>query len=152
MYLLNSKSVLDCETEEEVEIHNQEITNIFEKLYSLENYDCAVLCKYQDNAHKNLKMRVESIKLHDIEEVYQWGDFKNGVDLSIDDEYLVLVAYGQSYQIRGEENWHIVVEAFKILPYDDNRSFLNVVDYVKNGWDVIEAINQFDKTNIRIMN
>ena len=143
MFLLTSKRMIDCVEECDIETHNQEISDVFVKLLNLENYKCAVLCKYQDIGHVNKKMRIDSVDLHDIEEVIQWGDIKNGVDLFADenDEYLVLIAYGQSYMLSNE--WHEIVEAFKILPYDENKNFLDVVSYVKNGEGVKIAKNQF---------
>jgi len=135
---------MDCENEEETEKHIKEITDVITKVCELENYDCAVLCKYQDKAHKEIPMKIEPCTLHDIDEVWQWGDCKNGVDLMTDDnkEYLVFLTYGQSYQIKGEEIWHTVIEAFEILPYNKKRDFLNVVDYVLNKGSVKVAVNQ----------
>lgn len=146
MKLVNSKTILECETEDDINVHNQEILTLFEKVNQLENYECAVLCKFQDKAHKHLQTRVESILLHDIDEVYQWGDFKNGVDLLIDEnnEYFVLVTYGQSYQIKGENDWHTVIEAFKILPYNKDEMFINIVDWALCGQPVKIANNQFE--------
>ena len=147
MILLNTRSIMDCDTEEEIELHNQETITFIEKLSKLKDYECAVLCKYQDKAHKDVPMKIESTSLHYIDEVWQWGDFKNGVDLLADEtlEYLVFVTYGQSYQLKSNNSWHTVVEAFKILPYDENRNFLNVVDYCINNKPVVIAKNQYER-------
>ena len=53
MELLNSKSVLDC-TEQETEHHNQECSAIIESLHKYDNYDCAVIYKYFDEANKKI--------------------------------------------------------------------------------------------------
>ena len=84
-----------------------------------------------------------SINLHDIDVVYQWGDFKNGVDLLVDDneEYFVLLTHGQSYEMAGE--YYSVAEAFMVLPYNEEKHFLNVVSYVFDGEPVKTALNQF---------
>lgn len=144
MILLNSKRINDCVDDDEVETHNNEISDILSKVMTLDNYDCAVLSKYQDDAHAYKKTQIRAIQLHDINEVIEWGDIKNGVDLFSDenDEYLVIVAYGQSYCLQNGK-WDQIVEAFKILPYDEERIFLNIVGFITKNKPVTDAINQF---------
>ena len=52
--LLNSKSILNCNEEEEKE-HNNEIEEISKMIYSLPNYDCAIIIKYVDKANEKRK-------------------------------------------------------------------------------------------------
>lgn len=54
--LLNSKSILNCNEEEEKE-HNNEIEEISKMIYSLPNYDCAIIIKYVDKANEKEKRR-----------------------------------------------------------------------------------------------
>ena len=52
MLMLNEKSCIDCD-EFEFEKHSEEIEELMEKLIKLEDYDCVVLHKYIDLAHKD---------------------------------------------------------------------------------------------------
>lgn len=51
MKLLNSKSILDC-NEQETKQHNQECSTIIQKLHEYDDYECAVIYKYFDEANK----------------------------------------------------------------------------------------------------
>ena len=51
MKLLSSKSILDC-TDQEIEQHNQECSSVIESLHKCDDYDCAVIYKYFDEANK----------------------------------------------------------------------------------------------------
>ena len=42
MKLLNSKSIIDCDENEEL-LHSMEIENIFNSINQYEDYECAVL-------------------------------------------------------------------------------------------------------------
>ena len=53
--LLNSKSILNCNEEEEKE-HNNEIEEISKMIYSLPNYDCAIIIKYVDKAKEKREL------------------------------------------------------------------------------------------------
>ena len=97
MYLYNTKSRLNCENEEEQSQHENEINSFFSKLASLPDYECAVLRKYQDKYHENIPQRVIPTTLHQISEDLEGEDLKNGIDIVIDDEYFILVAYGSGY-------------------------------------------------------
>lgn len=145
MYLINTLPVKECVTEKEYEDHNQEILTVIERLRTLPNYDCAVLYQRQDLIAANEKTRVISIGLHEIDELIEMSDTKHGVDLVADNEleYLIIVTYGQSYSLEGQN--HLVSAAYKILPYDNNRNFLNVVEFIRGG-TVAKAKNQFEET------
>lgn len=147
MILLNSKSIRECKTDQEIDSHNKEIIDIINKLNDLDDFDCAVLCKYQDKGHKELPMKIEATTLHSLSDIFEWGDCKNGCDIMVDDggEYLVIVTLGQSYQMKGEEHWYTVVEAFKVLPYDQNKNFLNIINYVMFSGKLEYARNQFEE-------
>lgn len=135
---------MECKTEEEIERHEKEVIAFFEKIQELNDYNCAVLCKYQDIGHRHKKMRIEGINLHDLDTVLERADIKNGIDIFADEkeEYIVIIAYGQSYTMQGEN--HFVVEAYKVLPYDDNKMFINIVDSILNRGEDHIAVNQFE--------
>lgn len=54
MKLLNSKSILNC-NEAEIEQHNKECSTIIESLRKYDDYDCAVIYKYFDEANKEIR-------------------------------------------------------------------------------------------------
>lgn len=124
MKLLNTKSILDCE-EEELELHDLEVNKVLDHIYSLENYDCAVIFKYVDEAHKDKEDVIKSCELHDFMEMIEYADFKNGFDFAVDDNgVFVVVAYGQGYELNG--NYHLIETHIHVMPYDENREFLNI--------------------------
>lgn len=122
--LLNSKSILNCDEYEE-KLHNEEIQLIVDKVCSLPNYDCAVIFKYMDLAHQKNDEIIKGCSFHDFMEMIEYTDFKNGIDIVIDDNNIfTLVAYGQGYYLNDE--YYNVVTNIQILPYDENRKFLDV--------------------------
>ena len=123
MNLLNSKSILDCEEYEE-EIHNQEINNFLELLMQKDNYDCAVLIKSFDEAHKNEEPIIKSCKLYDCQEMLEYVDIKNGVDVANVDGYFTFITYGQCYSLNGIQC--MVTQGIQIRPYDEKREFITL--------------------------
>ena len=122
--LLNSKSIIDCDEYEE-EIHNGEIELIADKIYELPNYDCAVVIKYKDIAHKNKKEKIMSCSLHNFLEMVQYVDIKNGVDLEIGDNNLLTIrAYGQCYEIK--DDYYNVITDIYIMPFEGKVVFIDI--------------------------
>ena len=134
MLMLNEKSCIDCD-EFEFDKHNEEIEELMKKLTQLEDYDCVVLHKYIDLAHKNKEMKVIDSNLWDIYELVEYADFKNGVDIFIDDEgFLNLSVYGQTYRIDGND--YFINSVFKIIPRDKDWNFLDISDFILEGKEV----------------
>lgn len=121
--LINSKSIFDCDEKEE-EIHNIEIENFFEKLQQYPNYDCAAIFKYFDPVNKNQEPIIKECSLHECEDMIEYVDIKNGIDLMIVKEYLTIVAYGQVYTYQGHD--FITQVGIQIRPYDKERNFINL--------------------------
>lgn len=57
----------------------------------------------------------------------EYFDFKNGIDLWKQGDYLILVLHGQGYFVKADNSYHLVTMAMKIMPYDENHSFVNVL-------------------------
>ncbi len=125
MILLNSKSILQCDESEE-EIHNKEIQDAIDEIIAYKDYDCALICKYQDIGHKNIDQRIDSCCFSEVLEYLGTRDIKNGLDLYTDGQYLVFLVYGQGYTVIDTNEYHLVVEAIKVMPYI-NKEFYNVV-------------------------
>ena len=98
MKLLNSKSILDCD-EFEKEIHNKETQKIFEGLLKYPNYDCAAIIKYFDEGNKDKEPIIKKCELHSCDEMIEYVDFENGVDLALVEGYLTFIVYGQGYTV-----------------------------------------------------
>lgn len=128
LILLNTQSCLYCN---DLEKHNEEITNIFEKIYTFEDYNCVLLCKYQDPAHQNLEQRIESCKFSEILDFISTRDLKNGIDVMADKDYLILILYGQGYRINDSN--YLITEAIRIMPFNKNRSFINILPILNNN-------------------
>ena len=153
MLMLNEKSSIDCD-ELEFEKHSEEIEELMGKLIKLEDYDCVVLHKYIDLAHKDKEMKVIDSNLWDVYELVEYADFKNGVDILIDDEgFLNLSVYGQSYRMDGND--YFINSIFKIIPRDKDWNFLDISDFLLEGKEVKLSEKQLDrkkKSTIELLN
>ena len=123
MKLLNSKSILDCDEFEE-EIHNKETQEILKGLLKYPNYDCAAIIKYFDEANKDKEPIIKQCELHSCDEMIEYVDFKNGVDLALVEDYLTFIVYGQVCTV-GDDH-HLVQAGIQIRPYDENRNFVHL--------------------------
>lgn len=124
MEKLNKKSVVFCD-ETEYEYHQKENDEIINKLFMLENYKCAVLHKFIDLVNKDTKLKIISSKLHDIYDVIEMCDCKNGFDCYLDDENnLVLFIYGQQYEYDNKNC--MVTTMLKIMPYNEVEEFISL--------------------------
>ncbi len=134
MELLNSKSILDCNEIEEIK-HNEEVESLIEDIKNIGNYDCAILAKYQDDAHKNKEQEIIPSSLDEIDDVIERFDIKNGIDIYLsEDGYYVLLLIGSGYQLN--EEYHMVQVALKIMPYDKERNFIKINDGEVSKWDI----------------
>ena len=130
MILLNSKSILHCDEFDE-EIHNKEIQDAIDEIISYNDFDCALICKYQDIGHKNIEQRIDSCCFSELLEHLGTRDIKNGVDLYTDGQYLIFLVYGQGYTLVDTSEYHLVTEAIKVMPYI-KEEFYNVIN-ILNG-------------------
>lgn len=125
MQLLNTKRILECDEDEAV-IHNEEIKRELEDLLNYPNYECAAIIQYFDIAHKDREPIIEQCLLHDCQDVLEFVDLKNGVDLAIVDGFLTFIVYGQFYSMIDET--HCVETGIQIRPYNEDREFITVLD------------------------
>ena len=121
MYLLNSKSIIDCNAQE-VQEHNQEIKDISEKLQNDQDYDCAAIIKYFDEANKDKEPIIKSCNLHNCDEMIEYVDSKNGVDIAIVEDFLTYIVYGQGYSVN--DKYYLIQTGIQIRPYDKKRNFI----------------------------
>lgn len=124
MRLLNEKSILDCDEYDE-ELHNDEIDEILNRLYDLPDYDCAIVFRYIDIAHKGKGDNIKGCNLHDCFEMIEYADIKNGIDVMInDDGLLTFIAHGQGYTYEGE--YGMVTTAIIVMPYDKHKEPIDI--------------------------
>ena len=121
MRLLNTKSILDCNELEE-EKHNQENQDLLSKLSNYPNYDCAALIRYFDEANKDKEPIIKSCNLHNCDEMINYIDSKNGVDIAIVEDFLTFIVYGQGYFI--DNISYQTQTGIQIRPYDSKRDFI----------------------------
>ena len=121
MRILNTKSILDCNELEE-EKHNQENQDLLSKLSNYPNYDCAAIIKYFDEANKDKEPIIKSCNLHNCDEMINYIDSKNGVDIAIVEDYLTFIVYGQGYFI--DNISYQTQTGIQIRPYDSKRDFI----------------------------
>lgn len=123
MRILNSKSVIDC-IGSELESHNNETEKMLEKLTLYKKYDCAAIFKYFDVANKDKTAEIKACYLHDCEEMIQFADIKNGVDLAEVEGFLTFICYGSEYQI--DNQTYIVTTCIQIRPFNKNKNFIHL--------------------------
>lgn len=123
MELLNSKSILDC-TEHEKEQHNQECSTIIESLHKYDDYDCAVIYKYFDEANKEKGPVIKQCNLYDCLDMVQFSDIKNGVDFATVEGFLTFICYGSEYEYNNQI--HLVTTGIQIRPYNKERNFVQI--------------------------
>lgn len=138
MELLHTCSCLECE---DLHRHNKEIYEIINKIINFNNYKCALICKYQDIAHKHIQQEIKECQLSDIFDFLGSRDIKNGIDLLTDKQYLVFLLYGQTYHINDNKNVFIKTEAIKVIPYNSNCDFINVIPLLQNNSPTIIKAN-----------
>ncbi|HEP1432571.1 TPA: hypothetical protein ACGYRP_000300 [Streptococcus pyogenes] len=105
MKQLTSRSILSCD-ELEVEIHHAELERVIEAIINLDDWTCDVETRYLDDYHKQKNQPVElSTTLHEVFNLVQARDIKNGVDAFLTDEGdLAFIAYGQGYSYKGKHD------------------------------------------------
>ena len=124
MRLLNTKSILDC-NKYEIEIHEQEIEEIVNEIYQLDNYDCAIIFKYDDEAHKKQEDVIKPCQLHDFTKMIEYVHFKNSIDFALEDNgVFVVIVYGQGCVFMGD--YHLVETHIYVMPYNEDRKFLRL--------------------------
>ena len=117
MKALNKISILDCD-EAQHENHMKEIENIFEKIYSIKNYDCIYTVEYVDEYHKEHREKRRTIDdLQSLNDILEGTDLKNGMDVFIDDKNLVFLVHGQGYTRLGE--YHLVETKVTVEAFDN---------------------------------
>lgn len=125
MRLLNSKSILDC-NEQEMLVHEQEIEDILNEIYQLDNYGCAIIFRHMDEAHKKQEDVIKACQLYDFMEMIEYVDFKNGIDFAVEDNgVFVVIVYGQGYEMNS--NYYLIETHIHVMPYDENRIFLRII-------------------------
>lgn len=99
---INKKNILDCESEEEIRLHNQEVQNILDELYEMDSV-CQLTIKRIDLPEIYKEEKIMRCKSQDIEEILLSCDFKNGVNVYVNDERseFIFVIIGQGYTYKG---------------------------------------------------
>lgn len=123
MRRLNTKSILGCNELEE-DNHNQEIQKILQKLQDYPDYDCAAIIKYFDEANKDKEPIIKSCNLHNCDEMIEYIDSKNGIDIAIVEDFLTFIVYGQDYSLN--DKYHLIQAGIQIRPYDMNKQFIKI--------------------------
>lgn len=85
---------------------------------------CAAIFKYFDVANKDKTAEIKVCNLHDCEEMIQFADIKNGVDLAEVEGFLTFICYGSEYQI--DNQTYIVTIGIQIRPFDESRNFISL--------------------------
>lgn len=119
--LLNECSILDCEGEEAQEAHDDESTRILaqmEQRAELAGGLWSVTRRFIDPAHENLKPRCRFIEPHGLQEHLDSADFKNGIDMAVDERgSLIVIVNGQGYTMG--ETHELITTVFECRLLDE---------------------------------
>ncbi len=143
MKLLHKQEIMEC-SEFEEGIHQTEVDKILEYLGSLENYKTLVNIKRLDFIAQDKTPIKDEIRLHDIDEIIQRFDIKNGVDYYINNNRLIINSYGQHYEVdNGKEVFHdLVRNQFEMIVLKDNQE----INIVKSLEEIIELQLRMQKS------
>lgn len=135
MKAINKQSILDCD-ELEKEIHDAEMVQLDQALFSLPDYPCDFKVTFLDDYHKEMNFPlVYESHLQQIFDFLETQDIKNGVDAFISEENnLVFILYGQGYTARGKEG--ILTTQVTVTAFDET---MNPVDFSKSLQDLVVA-------------
>lgn len=122
MMLYNTKSILECKFDDEINMHYSEINNYIKQLQIQMNYNCAVIIKYFDEGHKYRDVIIKECLLHDCLETTQYADIKNGIDMACIDGYITFICYGTEYMLNNLT--FFTTTGIQIRPYDNKRNFI----------------------------
>ena len=124
---LNKISILECD-EITIENHRQEVEKIMNKISEVRNYDCTFDIEYVDEYHKNHRDKVtKKDDFHNVSDVLDCCDFKNGMDTYVDQEKLIFMVYGGTYDYQGKNyliETKVTVTAFDRYGYPVNMENL----------------------------
>jgi len=115
--LLEKKSCVECD-EDEFEGHNFEIQLLLDNLAKyIKDLPCVFLIEGEPFLE-------EQFSLYECLDIIQYFDIKNGIDLEIGDNNIFqILCYGNDFN-------HPTV--ISVLPYDENRDFLDISAILKN--------------------
>ena len=117
MKALNKISILDCD-EAQHEKHMKEIENIFEKIYSIKNYDCLYTVEYVDEYHRDHREKyITNDDLQSLNDILESTKNKNGMDVYVNEKSLVFLVHGQGYTRLGE--YHLVETKVTVQAFDN---------------------------------
>ena len=75
-----------------------------------------------DEANKDKEPIIKACKLHNCDEMIEYVDSKNGVDVAIVEDFLTFIVYGQGYFI--DNISYQTQTGIQIRPYDSKRDFI----------------------------
>ena len=103
--LLNETPILDCEGEQAEEAHGEEIARILFQMEQRAEWAgglWSVTRRFIDQAHEGVEPRRSFVEPHELQDLIESADIKNGVDLCMDEHgALIVVAHGQGYTMDG---------------------------------------------------
>lgn len=134
---LNKKSILDCESEKDIQQHNNEINKIFDVFQTNAKAGAVLEIKYTDLGHRGDKSEYMYISTEDFRKAFDGLNTKNGVDFSVYKD-ICAVVYGQNYTLYNskEECMEEAVVGFRFI--DETQA--EHIETVKNCLDFIDDV------------
>ena len=138
MELLHNKSIIECDEFEEL-THHKEIEKIMDAIESLKNYNVEIVQYRLDLIAKHLKPRVFDYKLHDLQDLIETFDIKNGVDVLLENEQIVFEMYGQGYKVTDEVTGNTLDDIIKTRLYIlgmDTNEFVDLAQQLRSNLEI----------------
>ena len=116
---LNHKSFLECESEIDIEQHNNACSKMIELLMEYAPLGAVAKCSHQDLYHKtHEKDFYKFINKDGYDNLIQAFDIKNGIDFVIHEDEVGIAVYGQNYLFSGNYYMNEVLIQFHFLDAD----------------------------------
>lgn len=138
MELLHNKSIIECDEVEEL-THHKEIEKIMDAIGSMKNYNVEIVQYRLDFIAKHLKPRVFDYKLHDLQDLIETFDIKNGIDVLLENEQIVFEMYGQGYKVTDEVTGNTLDDIIKTRLYIlgmDTNEFVDLAQQLRSNLEI----------------
>lgn len=139
---LNHKSILDCESEKDIERHNLDVQRMYEILEERGKFGAIVKIEYQNVAHKKKEPAYGLVSADGYFQAIEGLDMKNGGDFVIHNGDIGIAVYGQNYSYNDHSVHHgtqHMVEALATFHFFDSHhkdKAIELADYLDHTNDL----------------
>lgn len=135
---LNNKSILDCESEKDIQQHNNEIAKIFELFQEKTKAGAILKLSFTDIANQRFDPEYMYLATEDLNKAFDSLNCKNGVDFAIYKGDISAAVYGENYTLYNSKEECMVEAAIGFHFIDETQT--EHIETVKNCLDFIDDV------------